>query len=620
MSPRTDPRSDRGHERRLLTLIALGILLLGIGLGGIYLTLWSSAAKDLTRLLPASTRAYASSPAPWAAMTRTLGLPIWRDHDALEKGVLATGYLQSENAGDLSGIPVGVVREILRSVDGLEVALVPVSPRSGGTDASPGGQTLLLFVDIQDATQRKRITAKLKPLLETVDRRVGIRIDTIRRHLWQRLVSVDIEPPRVVELDPWLVFAWGAPIGLDEVLDARVGGRRDALYRRPGFAPGERTGLRLAVDAGSAWALLAERPEPPPGGLVEFLDLVTISARSGEAPAKDDLTTLTAEVSDRELVAALKRGLAPARHELIGLAPDDALFVLSATGDDLAALVDVLRSLAFRLQRDFYPSAEPSALITTLVAAAADLPQGGGELALVALPVPGKEGERAFEPVILLRTAAPELAEATLAKTLPERLGDGFAHGEVLHRGERLHLAVPHADLGEPERGESRTLAWRVRRGLLELAGSVDTLDRFARVTRTLGESGRLGEVVRRGDGRESALVIVADARVMDLTQDPLLRLLRTRLKDDLLLSATLDAVDDRLELRTNIGLWTLGTALASASRSELDALLLRGLAPRCREAFDAFCTLYPRAVPCRPLALGRRARIDQVCAALLAP
>lgn len=608
MSPRTDPRSDRGHERRLLTLIALGILLLAIGLGGIYLTLWSSAAKDLTRLLPASTRAWASSPSPWAAMTRAASLPIWRDREDLEKRVLATGYLQSESAGDLSGIPVGLVREILRSADGLEVALVP----------SAGGQTLLLFVDIRDTTQRKRVLSKLKPLLETVDRKVGIRIDTIRRHLWQRLVSVDIEPPRVVELDPWLVFSWGAPIGLDEVLDARVGGRRDALYRRPGFAVTERTGLRLAVDAGSAWTLLADRPEPPPGGLVEFLDLVTISARAADASAQDDPATLTAEVSDRELVAALKRGLAPARHELVALAPDDALFVVSATGDDLAALVDVLRSLVFRLQRDFFPSAEPSALVTTLVAAAADLPPGGGELALVGLP--GGDGEPPFEPLLLLRTAAPETAEATLARTLPERLGDGFSRGEVLHRGERLHLAVPHTSApGEPDRTDGRVLAWRVRRGLVEVAGSVEVLDRFARETRTLGESGRLAPVVRRADGRESALLVVADPRTLDLAKEPLFTLLRSRLKDDVLLSMTLDAVDDRLELRSSVGVWTLLAVLASADRSELDSLLLRGLAPRCREAFDAFCTLYPRAIPCRPLALGRRARIDQVCAALMA-
>lgn len=597
-----------------MTAMALAIIAMMTILGIVYLALWAGAADDLTRLLPASTRAYAASPSPWAAMTRTLAMPIWQDRAQLQSQVLRDGYLAGERTGEIAGLPLESVREIMRNMDSVELALVPTAE----------GDSLLVFVELRDTTQRKRVLARLAPLLETVDRRVGFRVDKIRRRPWQGLVGADIEPPRVVDMEPWIILSWGSPIGLEELLETRVEGRADALYRRDGFAlrSSDSGDLRLAVDASSAWRMFATQDEPPPGGLVEYLDLLTVEARTEDA---SDILTLRAEITDRDLAATLTKGLRKAEHKLAAIAPADAMFVVSATGDDLSALVEVMRGLVFRLQRDFDPSAEAGSLTTNLIAAAADLPQGGGEIALVGLPAETPDAFMA--PLVLVRSNVPDALADRLATSLPERFGDGFAHGEVLHQGSVLHLEVPHSEpapappgplptpaptLGEP------SLAWRIRNGVLEIASSVATLDRFAASTLALGDTPRLA-AARRGLPKQAAVMWVADRRVLARPSTPLLALLSERLRPDFNFGMTLDAIDDHLAVRSNLGLWTLATAVASGSRKEIDTFALPGLDPRCREAYDAFCTLYPNAVPCRPFALGRLSRIEAVCRALFA-
>jgi len=594
-----------------MTAMALAIIVMMATLGVVYLALWAGAADDLTRLLPASTRAYAAAPSPWAAMTRTLAMPIWQDRAELQAQVLRDGYLAGERTGEIAGVPLESVREIMRGMDSVEMALVPTAE----------GDSLLVFVELRDTTQRKRAFARLAPLLETIDRRVGFRVDKIRRRPWQGLVGADIEPPRVVDMEPWIILSWGSPIGLEELLDARVEGRGDALYRRDGFALKSSNGgnLRLAIDASSAWRLFATAAEPPPGGLVEYLDLLTVEARAEDA---SDILTLRAEITDRDLARTLTTGLRKAEHKLAAIAPAEALFVISATGDDLSALVEVMRGLVFRLQRDFAPSAGTGALTTNLIAAAADLPPGGGEIALVGMPF--ETPEAFMSPLVLVRATTPDALAERLATSMPSRFGDGFAHGEVMHQGTLLHLEIPHpiepaptaAPTPEADADPDIRLAWRVRNGILEIAPTVAILDRFAASPRALGETPRLA-AARRGLPREAAVMWIADRRVLTRPGAPLLALLGERLRPDFNFGMTLDAIGDHLALRSNLGLWTLATAVASGSRKEIDTFALPGLEPRCREAYDAFCTLYPNAVPCRPFALGRLTRIEAVCGAL---
>ena len=612
--PPPDGPTDRIGARTLLNTIAAGILVLSAVMGIIYLDVWQGASEDLSKLLPASTRTHATTQNPLAGLERALTLKAWRDPAAMRRAVTGSGLWREDRdeptdadqgrpcpgcrLTELAGIPIGVARELLRAMDGVEVAVVPSSEGVG----------LLLFVELRDPSARKRILTRLRPVLETVDREVGFRIDRLRPRPWTSLIGFDLDPPRLADMEPWLVFSWGDPAPLEELLSARVGGRHDALRRRFKRPAPKRTGeapLSLVVDARSAWQI-ATGTEPRPGGLVEYLDLMTLSARV-EGPF--DPLELQVEVSDRDLSQRLASALARGPHPLLEQVPSESLFALSLRGDDLPVLASTTAQLLALLSRDAGLAADPDlpdiplspllarlGLPPALDALLAELPSAPSELVFAFLPGPAPESRAA--PVLLLRSSTPYAAEAALAAGIPRWLGDGWAHGEVLHEGRRLYLERPH--------GGGPGLAWWLRDGIIEIATSFETLGRLESAESRLDLDGL-------GLDPQSGVAAVFRPELFP-TGHPLSAILRDRLRDDTLVLATLDASADRLTLRANTGLWTLLTALASASPDELDALLLDHLTPACRKAYEAFCEVYPRAAPCQPLALGRLPHIEAVC------
>lgn len=602
--PPPDGRHDRVSARTLLNTIAFGILALSAIMGIVYLDVWQGASEDLSKLLPASTRTHTTTQNPLAGLERGLTLETWRDPAAMRQAVTHSGLWAREREADaaarpcpacqltdLAGIPIDVARELLAATDGLEVALVPASDGVG----------LLLFVELRDPTARKRILTRLRPSLETVDREVGFRIDRLRPRPWASLIGFDVDPPRFADMEPWLVFSWGTPTPLEELLSARVGGRHDVLRRRFKRASPKRTSetsLSVVIDARSAWQI-ATGTEPRTGGLIEYLDLMTLTARVAEA---QDPLELQVEVSDRELAQRLASALSKGPHPLLQRIPAQSLLALSLRGDDLPVLGTTTAQLLNLLARDAglgldgdAPLSAVLALLDlppTLDALLAELPSAPGELVFALLP--GRSPDAPLEPVILLRSSTPDAAETALTMAIPRWLGDGWAHGEVNHGGRQLYLERPHS--------AGPSLAWWLRDGVIEIARSAEVLE-------------RLDAPPLEVAGLDSSSGIAAVFR-SELLPDshPLTALLKDRLRDDTLVLATLDASADRLTLRSNTGLWTLITALASASPRELDALLLQHLPPACRAAYEAFCELYPRAAPCQPLALGRLPHIEAVC------
>lgn len=606
--PPTDGPPDRVGARTLLNTIAFGIIALGAVMGIIYLDVWQGASEDLSKLLPASTRTHATTQNPLAGLERALTLKAWRDPAAMRKAVTGSGLwregLDAEDTGrpcpgcqltDLAGIPIDVARELLRAMDGLEVALVPASDGVG----------LLLFVELREPSARKRILTRLRPFLETVDREVGFRIDRLRPRPWASLIGFDVDPPRLADMEPWLVFSWGAPTPLEELLSARVGGRHDALrrrFKRPAPTRQGEAPLSVVVDARSAWQI-ATGTEPRPGGLIEYLDLMTLTARV-EGPF--DPLELQVEISDRDLAQRLASALARGPHPLMERVPKESLFALSVRGDDLPVLGTTTAQLLALLSRDAGLALDPEIPLSPLLARLdlppalenllAELPSAPSELVFALMP--GAAPESRHAPVLLLRSSTPDAAEAALAAGIPRWLGDGWSHGEVSYEGRRLYLERPH--------GPGPGLAWWLRDGVIEIATSFETL-------RRLESTGSLLELGGLGLETPSAITAVFRPELFPAGH-PLTAILRDRLRDDLLVLATLDASADRLTLRSNTGLWTLLTALVSASPNELDALLLHHLTPACKKAYEAFCQLYPRAAPCQPLALGRLPHIEAVC------
>lgn len=606
--PPLDGRPDRISARTLLNTVAFGILALSAVMGIIYLDVWQGASKDLSKLLPASTRTHATTQNPLAGLERALTLKAWRDPAAMRKAVTGSGFwredrdIQDEGRPcpgcqltDLAGIPIDVARELLRAMDGVEVAVVPASDGVG----------LLLFVELRDPAARKRILTRLRPTLETVDREVGFRIDRLRPRPWASLIGFDVDPPRLADMEPWLVFSWGAPTPLEELLSARVGGRHDALRRRFKRPAPKRQGdspLSLVVDARSAWQI-ATGTEPRPGGLIEYLDLMTLTARI-EGPF--DPLELQVEVSDRDLAQRLASALARGPHPLLERVPRETLFAVSVRGDDLPVLGTTTAQVLALLSRDAGLALDPDIPLSPLLSLLdlppalenllAELPSAPSELVFAVLP--GSAPESRHAPVLLLRSSTPDAAEAALAAGIPRWLGDGWAHGEVSLAGRRLYLERPH--------GQGPGLAWWLRDGVIEIATSFETLRRLEDASSPL-------ELSDQGLENPSGIKAVLRPELFP-TGHPLAAILKDRLRDDTLILASLDTSADRLTLRTNIGLWTLLTSLVSASPQELDALLLHHLPSTCRKAYERFCELYPRAAPCQPLALGRLPHIEAVC------
>jgi hypothetical protein len=617
----SDRRHDRLSDRTLLTAIAIGVLTLGALLGVIYLGLWQGASEDLSRLLPASTRTHAMTDNLLLGLQRTLSLGAWRDPAKMRVSLSESGLWSDTpqadlktrvpsarpcigcNITDLGGVPIDVARDLLLAMDGFEVALVPAGDESA----------LLVFVELRDPAARKRVLARLRPHLETVDREVGFRIDRLRPRPWASLIGFDIDPPRLVDMEPWLILSWGSPVPLEELLEARVGGRFDALHRRSGFSRlgGMRRGehpLRLVVDARSAWQIVSGG-EPRAGGLIEYLDLMTLTA---SIVGTTDPLELLIEISDRDLGRRLSNALSRGPHPLLERVPQDALLALALRGDDLPGLANATALLASQLARDFGAVMDEEPALTTLLSGLgvppgleellSELPAAPGEIVFTL--VPGALPRDTPELIVLLRSSTPDALENALATAIPRWLGDGWAHGEVTRLGERLYIERPH--------GTGTPITWRLRDGVVELATSVETLERLAsNPTLTLS-------TLPLGIDTTSGVAALFRPSLLATTH-PLSTLIRDRLRDDFLIVVTLDANLERLTLRSNTGLWTLLGALASATPDELDTLMLGHLTPECRQAYEAFCKVYPAAAPCQPLAFGRTAHIAEVCRGLRA-
>jgi len=597
----------RRQPRLVLVVIAGAFLVLGVTLGVVYLRLWTRASEDLSRLLPQTTRAWMSSPAPWLEVMHTLELDHWADRNALSRDLIERGYLASAgHAGEIAGLSVDLARDILRGMDAFEIAVVPTNE----------GVTTMIFVEVRDLLVRRRIIERLQPLTEAVSRHVGFRIDAIHQSPWQRFTGIDPEPPRVVVMDPWIVFAWGAEQGLDDVLEARVGGRRDSIRKRDGFRErGDPNDFRVVIDAASLWQLAhgaldpdVPPPDVPSNGLLEFLGRLELVGKP------DDTAELTLDVDDRELASRLRLALTSAPHPQLARLPSDAQLALSFTTHDLARLSDVLRELAERLSVDFDAHIGPTALADKLLGALTEL-ETGGEVTLAFLPSPsGLDWVATVTPI-----GNPQAVESLLARSLARRFGSDYAHGEALMDDTRLHAEVPHGPLDPHGQADAPTLAWRIRDGTIEVAESRATLRRLEVAEasrRTLGQSGRLARA-RAKLPSTTALAMVAAPDVLGALDEPMLALFTERLDPTFMLAASLDASGDQLLLRTNVGVWSFATSIAAATRDQLESFALPALDPACRAAHFAMCRLYPDAVPCRPFSIGRRARILAACEAL---
>ena len=631
------PPSPRKGESRLpshrliLIEMAIAVLVVFTISGFLYLELWRGAAQDLTRILPEATITWTTTPPPRLAVDRVAALDRWRTPVTSDSGGGRTGFLESAAGAEIFGLPLEQIRQLYRSADTISFAVVP-------TDQGP---TSMVFAEVRDLLARKRVTARLAPFLEPVGRHVGFRIDAAHRSPWLRFAGVDRDALRVVSVDPYLVFSWGPVEGLEELLDARVGGESDPLRTRLGFmstrgAVGGDNALDAFLDPAAVWSLLAtpsDTADEPGPRLIDDLDLVTATAR---LVPTDEVLDVRALVHDPDDADRLGLSLVNRRHELIELAPSDAPWVVSLITERPLATLSAVRELILRVGRDLGgPGSDLRGLADALssieiesivrldweVAAAFS-----GEVAFMHLPpAPGVDAggkDAGGDWAIVARLERPRVVEQALERLLPFILGDRWAYGQVMVDGRPLHVVRP-ADAGEEGAAPAPdALAWRIDGPLLELAPRGELLDRlrlFRQSGRTYGDTG-LAQRALAALPDDSAAVVVLRPDALAGPMTPLLDVVASRLAPDFRIAVTLRAELPWLRLSSNFGPWTVAAVVASATRDEVNSFTLPGLDPACREAHIAMCRIYPDAVPCQPLSVGRSAHIQRACEMLLGP
>lgn len=620
----SDPQSS--SSRIVLIEVAIAVLVIFALSGLYYLELWRTAANDLTRILPDETLVWADSPPPWANLERVLTFDRWDADPIVREQRLRQGFLATEPLGEVFGLPLEQIRQISRAADSLSFAVVP-------TDGDPSA---MIFAEVRDLVARKRAAARLAPFLEQVDRHMGFRVETVRRSPWLRYTGADGVAPRVVALDPYVLFAWGGEDGLESLLEARVGGERAALRYRAGFeavAQGRREGDLVAfADPVVLWDLLVGAAAEGASGrprAVDGLDVVTGHARLSD---DDEAFEVRARVAALDGAERLDLALVNRRHELLDLAPTHAPWAVSVVTENPLATLSAVRELVTRLARDLGGSEGGRAIGERLAAVELEAivrldwevaSSFSGEVAVMAMPLDG-DGDGAERSgggwALLGRFERPDIVEGALDRLLPFVLGDDYSFGRVRVAHRELYV-VRRADAGEEGAPDTpEILAWWFEDGLLELAPRVEVLERL----RTLRRSG-----LTYGDTREAAraladlpeetaAVALLHPRFLAGLDAPAVALVGERLDGRFRIALTLTAELPWLRLDANVGPWSLGAALATAEREEVDALTLPGLDARCRDAHRAMCRMFPDAVPCRPLSLGRLRHVQRACDALL--
>lgn len=607
-------RDNRVERRRLLNLIGVVAIGLSVVLGVFYVTVFRAAADDVSRLLPDRTAAWLAGPAPWSRLELVLGQSRWRDPEALRRAF--SGGTLGEARGDVAvaGIPEALFRELVRAMDSFEVAWLP--PPDGESGAS-----VLVFVGIEDPIRRKAIVARLAEHTTVVERHVGYRIDAISENLMQRWAGSGPRPPRVVLMEPWLVFAWGAGRDVEDVLDARVGGRADAIRRRPGFEAALDREVRGAFDVAELWGVVTTPEAPstakpmPAGGLLEALSLVSFQ---GDLDEQGEVLRVGASVEAPELMETLGEALATLPHELAALGPPDATMAVSATVSSVAGLVRMMLALSSHLEPELArglrvggrrAAVDPLPLITR--AAGAAIVGAAGMLAdpleVAFFTLPDRDGNGPSW-VALFRSENPVRLEGGLATAIGGALGDDHALGEVATPGGPLFVATT------PD--ERPVLAWQARLGLVEVAPDRETLARLETLRSSDSTFGRAHRVAAAEGGLPSdrAVTLWIPSGTLRASPEPLLSVLGRQLADDFPWVLTMTPTRDRLVVNSNVGPWTLVGALVGATSQELDVLFLPGLPGLCRKSHEAMCAVWPRSPSCRPFELGRYPRIRHAC------
>lgn len=609
------------RPRGLITAIAVGTLAVGVALGVAYQQVWEGASTEVTRLLPASSQAFARAPDPLGQLDASTAMPRWHNPGRLSSQADTLGVLAAQSTGRAAGVPIKLIRRALEGASKVEVALVPTTR----------GVSALVFIETATVLERRRLMAQAGPILETVDRQLGYDISRVTGGFGPVPWRESPLPIHVSVIEPYVVACVGPVDALSDLIQAKVSGLSQPLRAREGFGRAEQgapeDGLWLYADPGNLFDALGgedlEDGATRRALLVDTVRGISVGARL-DAQTGEDRLELRAELAASDTLPRFDSVFPAGRHELLALAPVDAPFVVGLSLTEpiktLGALRDMLAATEEQLDRplDLIPGLFDSSQTRELLELALRL---GGELfyayegETMIFGMPDDPGAGRGQWAIVSRVREPDFVAEALSRLLPYVLGDGMAYGIVADGDRPLHL-VRSAD---PKRPAREVLAWRVRDDLLEMAPSSRVLEQLARIQRreeTLGAAagGRRLASIRAAAPEQSLGVVVLEPSLLAGLLGETGAYVAGRLRPDFTWVVGVDVERRALRLSSNVGLWTIAGALAAADRPTLNRLILDDLPRDCLVALDQLCEAWPRTALCHPLTPGREAVIKDGC------
>lgn len=590
-------------------------VLVAAALGGVvYQQVWVDSGGEVTRLVPASTPAFATIPRPFEQLTRARELERFADPAELEHIAQTAGPFADGAAGSFAGVPLSVLRRLLVSADALRIA----------TQASPGGTSVLLFFEITSQRERRVLQGQLASLLVTTGRTMGHPIESFRGDRGPIPWADEGRRTRLVELDPHIVLGFGSADGLEDVIAARVTGRSQPIARREGFdVDAEQAGEPLWAAFDPAWVADIARPlvdlaiSDPVGFRLSVVERVRAVVLTDTFEDGEERLAVRLDTRGGALTESLRPALRGSTHTLLRslpLVPRLAVSVsLESPGAGLAAMIRILPRAAAMLvdaegpgERSFI--ARFTAVMATVEAT--NLERAFRGEAVWALPALGMEGP---EWLLAVEVADSAVAEGVIESMVAAALGPDWRFGTVFGEGSAWHIAEP--DDGGVGPASQRRLVWRVFDGLAIFAPSVVAIEAVAGWSRDGAPPLASLERALRPLPPRPTVVVVGDVATLNAAGPKGIELVTSKLRPDFLAAASADLAPDALRLVTNIGAFTALGAFAATERAALDTLVGAELPPECAAAMQMLCRSRPLAFLCEPFATGRRARLADACA-----
>jgi hypothetical protein len=594
--------------------LAVFVLVAAVLGGVVYQQVWVDSGGEVTRLVPASTPAFATIPRPFEQLARARELERFADPAVMEHIAQTAGPFADGGGGSFAGVPLSVLRRLLISADALRIV----------TQASPGGTSVLLFFEITSQRERRVLQGQLAPLLVTTGRTMGHPIESFRGDRGPIPWTDESRRTRLVELEPHLVLGFGTVDGVEDLIAARVTGRSQPIAKREGFdASAEQAGDPLWAALDPAWIADIARPlvdraiGDPVGFRLSVVERVRAVVMTDTFEGGEEQLALRLDTREGALTESLRPALRGSTHTLLrGLpvTPRVAVSVsLESPGAGLAAITRILPRAAAMLVDAEAPGERSMVARYTAVMAAvegASLERAFRGEAVWVLPAPELDGP---EWLLAVEVADSALAEGVIESMVAAALGPDWRFGTVFGEGSAWHIAEP--DDGDEGAVSARRLVWRVFDGLAIFAPSVVAIEAVSGWSRDGAPPLAALERALRPLPPRPTVIVLGDVTALNAVGPKGIEFVTSKLRSDFLAAASLDLRPDELRLVSNIGAFTAIGAFVATERAALDTFVGAELPSECASAMQWLCRSRPLAFLCEPFAASRRARLADACA-----